>query len=90
MNAVLYVTTLVDQAKQEGQVLSTLCMDVKGAIDNVHRLRLLRTLKDMRFPEAVIRWTNSLLTDRKASLRFDREKEQMAPVQTRIPQGSPI
>lgn len=88
VDAVLYLTTLADQAKQEGHVLSTLCMDVKGDFDTIHRPRLVRTLSDMRFPRAVIRWTDNILTKRKASLQFDGEEEEMAPVQTAIPQGS--
>src|SRR3981081_3028680 len=79
-----------DQGKSEGKITSTLCIDVKGAFDNVYSKRLLQTLKQMRLNPAIIRWVDSFLTDRLASLTFDAESEPMTPIKTGIPQGSPV
>ena len=49
------VVVAVDQGKREGRITSTLCIDVKGAFDNVYRKRLLQTLKQMRLNPAIIR-----------------------------------
>ena len=39
---------------------------------------------------AIIRWTDTLLSDRQIGLAFDGERENLQPVSTVIPQGSPI
>ena len=39
---------------------------------------------------AVIKWTDSFLSDRQIGLAFDGERENLQPVNTGIPQGSPI
>jgi ribonuclease HI len=90
VDAVMLLTSMVDQGKREGKITSTLCIDVKGAFDNVFRQRLLQTLKEMRLNPAIIRWVDSFLTDRLASLTFDAESEPMTPITTGIPQGSPV
>jgi hypothetical protein len=86
----MLLTSIVDKGKREGKNTSTLCIDIKGAFDNVYRKRLLQTLKQIRLNLAVIRWTDSFLTDRLASLSFDAESEPMTPITTGIPQYSPV
>src|SRR5690606_28046883 len=69
---------------------SALFMDVKGAFDNVSKDRLLHSMTTMGLPGTLITWTDSFLSDRATSLAFDGQREEMKPVQTGIPQGSPI
>jgi hypothetical protein len=90
VDAVMLLTTMFDQGKREGKITWTLCIDIKGAIDYLFRQRLLQTLKQMRLNPAIIRWTDSFLTDRLASLSFDAEFKLMSPITTGIPQGSPV
>jgi hypothetical protein len=90
VDAVMLLTSIIDQGKREGKITSTLCIDVKGAFDNVYKQRLLQTLKQMQLNPAIIRWVNSFLTDRLASLAFDVASEPMTPIMTGIPQGSPV
>lgn len=52
------------------------------------RPRLLKTLTEREFPRASISWIETFLSDRKASLRFDGEEDDMTAVMTGIPQGS--
>jgi hypothetical protein len=81
----MLLTSIIDQGKREDKITSTLCIDVKGAFDNVYRQRLLQTLKQMRLNPAITRWVNSFLTDRLASLAFDAASEPMTPILTGIP-----
>src|SRR6201747_2497036 len=90
VDASMLLTSTVDQGKREGKVKSTLCIDVKGAFDNVFSKRLLQTLKKMHLNPAVTRLVDSFLTNRLASLTFDAESEPMTPIMTGIPQGSPV
>src|SRR6266849_6146566 len=90
VDTVMLLTSIVDQGKKEGKTTSTLCIDVKRAFDNVFRQCLLQTLKQMHLNPAIIRWVNSFLPDRLASLTFDAESEPMIPIMTGIPQGSPV
>lgn len=90
VDAVIYLKSRVDQAKCNGIVLSTLCMDIKWAFDNVHHRHLLRTLTEMGFPKKSITRIDTSLTDRKPGLRFNRKEEKMSLVLTGILRGSPI
>lgn len=42
--------------------------DIKGFFDNVNHCRLLRTMREYRFPLPIIRWTASFLQDRQAAV----------------------
>jgi len=65
-------------------------LDVKGAFDNVSKERLINTMKNLGVPSNIINWTDSFTTDRHVALSFDNEKDEMKPVDTGIPQRSPI
>ena len=43
----MYLATLIDEGNRKGKTTSTLCIDVKGAFDNVFKERLLHTMKTM-------------------------------------------
>ena len=45
VDAAMYLATLIDEGNKKGKTLSTLCIDVKGAFDNVFKERLLHTMK---------------------------------------------
>jgi len=89
-DAVMALVHHVENAKSNGQVASALFMDVKGAFDNVSAERLVVTMKKMGLPFSIVDWVESFLSERKTQLAFDGLTEAMGPVQTGIPQGSPI
>lgn len=62
VDALMFLTTLIDKLKKQWVILPALCKDVKGAYDNVLSFRLLRTLVEMGYPPEVIRWINNFLT----------------------------
>jgi hypothetical protein len=85
----MFLATKIDQANQRDLITSTLRIDVKGAFDNVYKPRLLHTMRNKKLYPSVIRWVDSFLSERLASLAFDKDTEPMTPIRTGIPQGSP-
>ena len=90
IDAVMALVHDGQQAKCNGKVLSALFVDVKGAFDHVSRTQLLLILQSLGFPPAVLSWTESFLTDRQLGLSFDGQRQALQPINTGIPQGSPI
>ena len=71
-------------------VASLMSLDVSGAFDHVSHPRLIHNLRMKGLPAWVIGWVESFLTDRETSLTLNCKTSEMKPVQTGIPQGSPI
>lgn len=72
------------------QVASLLSIDISGAFDTVHHIRLLATLRTKRYPFWIVQWIKSFLTNRKTTLiLFDEETDQFS-VEAGVPQGSPL
>ena len=90
IDAVMCLAHDIDVGKKEKKVVSALLLDVKGAFDNVSSTRLRQTLATMALPGAVLNWVKHFLSHRTTALAFDGEREELQPMQTGIPQGSPI
>jgi len=90
VDAVMALVHDIEMGKSSNWLTSVLMLDVKGAFDNVSRARLLKTMRELGLPDQYLSWTDNFMTDRKAALAFDGEKESIKPVETGIPQGSPI
>lgn len=90
VDAVMALVHDVQQAKCNGKVLSALFVDVKGAFDHVSRIQLLLILQSLGFPPPVLSWTDTFLSDRQLGLAFDGQRQSLQPINTGIPQGSPI
>jgi ribonuclease HI len=80
----------VEAARNHKLVTSVLTFDISGFFDNVNHNRLLRVLREKRIPLPLIRWVASFLTDRQAAVCLDGKRGEMAPIETGIPQGSPV
>lgn len=65
-------------------------MHVKGALDNVSLLRLNITPMEQGLPIPLLNWVQSFLTEHYTSSAFDGLSQEMLPVDTGIPRGSPI
>ena len=90
INAVLRLLHNITQANNNKKILSILFFDVKGAFDHISKTRLLNTMQHLHLRPAVIRWTDSFLSNRQIGLAFDGERADLQPVNIGIPQGSPI
>ncbi|KAE8238746.1 hypothetical protein A4X13_0g8396 [Tilletia indica] len=77
-------------AKREQRTTSALAFDVKGAFDATHGERLVHLLYRLGCPLHLVRWVRSFLTARHAAIRLDGETSPMTPLNTGIPQGSPV
>lgn len=80
----------VYRAWTDGEVASLLLLDVSGAYDNVSAERLLHNLRKRRIDEKIVGWTASFLRDRSTTIKLQEYTAPSAPIQTGIPQGSPV
>src|SRR5437763_15304225 len=55
---------------QRGCVVSMLSLDLTGAFDNISHKRLLHILHRKGFPEWLVRFVSSFLTERRTRIRF--------------------
>jgi hypothetical protein len=88
--AIKLVVDATHTAWRHGAVASLLQLDIKGAFDTVNHTRLLYTLQLQGFPLWVIRWVQSFLDNRTASLYFDGESTPPYSITAGVPQGSPL
>jgi hypothetical protein len=72
------------------KVATLLSMDVAGAFDTVAHRRLTHNLRKRRIPQWIVNWIDSFLVDRRTTLAIHRTSTDQFPVQTGIPQGSPL
>jgi ribonuclease HI len=80
----------IHEAWADGKVASLLLLDVSGAFDNVSRQRLLHNLRKRCINQTLVRWIDSFLSDRTSTLKLQEYTAPSAPIQTGIPQGSPL
>ena len=88
-DAVMALVHDIELGWSRGLTSSALLLDVKGAFDNVSKVRLLESMTRMRIPKPLVEWVSSFMSDRLIALAFDGSKEELQPVNTGIPQGSP-
>src|SRR6202166_3505903 len=89
IDATMALTHEIEQGKHAKEITTALFMDVSGAFDNVSKDRLLQTLREMGYPIPIQHWVDHFLSKRTTALAFDGSKEDLSPVLTGIPQGSP-
>lgn len=89
-HAMHFLLQRIHQAWAEGEVASLLLLDVSGAYDNVSRERLLHNLRKRQICPRIIAWVASFLSGRSTTLKLQEYTAPSAPIQTGIPQGSPV
>lgn len=67
-----------------------LCLDIKGAFDNVSHVRLLWILRKKGLPDWLVDTIRSFLTDRRTRLIFSGFQSDWINTTAGIPQGSPL
>lgn len=73
-----------------GNKTGLLLMDVKGAFDHVSKNCLLQHMEMKDVEGNIISWVQSFLTDRRLQLVIDGHTGDTRPIQTGVPQGSPV
>ena len=74
--------------KQE--VFSVVFMDVAGAFNNVHHIRLTDNLRKRGIPNNIIRWIESFFQDRSTRITFNGTQSKSFSTPAGVPQGSPL
>jgi len=90
IDAALVLQNEVEVNKANKLKTSVLFLDVKGAFDHVAKNRLLQVLVQLKLPICLVLWVKSFVEDRIIRLSFNNETEAFQPLNTGIPQGSPI
>jgi len=65
-------------------------IDLKSAFNNVSKAHLTGRLEALAVEPDLIRWTGSFMSDRQVKLVLDGKAGKANPVDTGIPQGSPV
>jgi ribonuclease HI len=89
-HAMHFLIQQIHKAWAEGKVASLLLLDVTGAYDNVSAERLLHNLRKRRVDQKIINWVASFLSSRSTTLKLQEYTAPSVPIQTGIPQGSPV
>ena len=76
--------------KKNHRKVSLLSLDIKGAFDNVDRVKLLQVLLDKGVPDWIFKFVRSFLSDRSTSFQLPGYKSDPFWVNIGIPQGSPL
>lgn len=90
IDAGLLLLDNVQEQRRLGRQTSTVFLDIKGAFDHVAQNQLLSVMRKLNLPLSLISWTRSFLTERLLRLTFDGQAQDFNPIQSGIPQGSPI
>ena len=80
----------VEKAWSQKLVAGMVTVDVKGAFDGVLGNRLTRRLREQGWPDLLVRWIRSFLSERTACIHLDKTRSEAFPVLCGLPQGSPI
>jgi len=79
----------IELAWKNGKVALFLAIDIKGFFDNINHRRMIKVLWEAGFPLPEVRWVESFLSNRCASIRLDDYTSPMSPIDIGSPQGSP-
>ncbi|KAI1007292.1 hypothetical protein K3495_g934 [Podosphaera aphanis] len=69
-------------------VVSMLGLDIKGAFDNISKQRLLWVLRREGFPDWIVRFINSFVSQRRTKIRFTGYTSDWILTEAGMPQGS--
>jgi len=90
VDAVAVLIHRTQQAWAAKKVAGALFMDVKSAFNNVNKTHLGKRMQALGIEPDLIRWTGSFMSDRQVKLVLDGKTGEANPVDTGVPQGSPV
>lgn len=86
----LYDVQLHKSRASNPAATSALLVDIQGAFDHVDKYALLRSLRKLNLPQALLRWIWSFMSDRKVSINIQGKCDDAEPANMGLPQGSPL
>jgi len=90
IDAVGVLMNQTQQAWGEKNIAGALFMDVKTPFNNVNKALLGKRMEALELEPDLIRWTHNFMTGRNVKLVLDCEAGDVSPIDTGIPQGSPV
>ena len=90
VDAVAVLINHTQHAWAAKKVAGALFMDVKSAFNNVNKAHLGKRMQALGIEPDLIQWTGSFMSDRQVKLVLDGKVGEANPVDTGIPQGSPV
>lgn len=76
--------------KSPKHVATLLSLDLSGAFDTVHPIRMLDILRKKGFPGWLVRWVRAFLTDRTTTLVIQGKESPPFAIKAGVPQGSTL
>lgn len=83
------LTTDIQTAWDNNQAAAIATLDVRGAFDGVLQNRLNFRLRTQGWPENFVRWVDSFMSNRSATIIIDNYISEEFNLKCRLPQGSP-
>lgn len=80
----------IEEARYQGWASTFVTLDVQGAFDAVLHNRLLWRMQAQGWPDSILRWTSSFLTDQFVQVRYPGGILKPKKLECSVPQGSPI
>ncbi|KHJ30301.1 hypothetical protein EV44_g3340 [Erysiphe necator] len=80
----------VERARSHGKLASLLTLDIKGAFDTVFSGCLKRRLHEQRWPNWLIMWVKSFMSNRSIKIRLGDTVTEETALHCGLPQGSPV
>ncbi len=77
----------IETAWHHNKVVTMLTYNIMGFFDTIPHSYLINTMCTLHIPLAMVQWTYSFLQNRKASISLNGKKDNLAPINTRVPQG---
>jgi len=89
-DALMIMVENIYRAWKKGKVYSAVFLDVAGAFNFVHHLRLCDNLRKRGIPNGLVKWLLSFLQGRSTKLQFNGATSDDIEVPAGVPQGSPL
>jgi len=89
-DAMHMLTYRIKEAWCKGKVASVLFLDIEGAFPNAVLEKLVHNLRKCKVPLKLIDFTEEMLNNRAARLRFNDYKSDIIPISNGIGQGDPL
>jgi hypothetical protein len=90
-DSLLLLDKFVKDAWHDGNVVSVLFLDVKGAFPSVHIERLIWDMRRKGVPELLTRWITAKFTGRRTNMVFDRYRSPVPlAIDAGLDQGCPL
>ncbi|CAD6974126.1 unnamed protein product, partial [Tilletia controversa] len=89
-DALLALTQFAKHAHRNGRHVALMTADVSGAYNGVQGDVLAADLERLDWPDWVIQWVGSFMTERSSRLRFADHIGEVFAVPDSLPQGSPL